>query len=40
MAYYPVDPIDIVSPADEDLYELDDGDYVPSEDVYPAPEKT
>ncbi len=40
MAYYPVDPIDIVSPADEDLYELDDGDYVPSEDVYPDPEKT
>lgn len=40
MAYYPVDPIDIESPVAEDLYELDDGDYVPSEDVYPDPEKT
>lgn len=40
MAYYVVDIIDIVSPVDEGLYEFEDDEYIPSEDVYPDPEKT
>lgn len=40
MAYYVVDIIDIESPVNEGLYELDGGVYVLSEDLYPDEDKT